>query len=321
MDLTTPNHLGPGTTPQISAVVCTYRREASLCRTITDLLAQTGVHIEIIVVDQTDRHDPETNAFLGRRAEHLTHIYVAEPNLPNARNVGLLAARGKIVVFVDDDVRVPHDLSLNILEYFADAEVDGIAPVVEVEGMPHAATTPPQRIPRVGPPGRRRARVENVIGACIAVRRDIAREIGGFDVLIGRLNRSASGEDLDFCRRFTAAGHRLWVATDLHVVHDAFTPGGCDVRTGPNADAALHQLRANTYFILKEECAFDRLNLKAAYRLARSHVINRSVISRGPRAVAEAVRGIIPMVRDVRGFWQREHELNKSGSKAAQSTI
>ena len=89
----------------LSVIVPTYKREVELCTTLQDMLAQDYPHYEILVVDQTPRHDESTQAFLDALpADRVRRIQLDSANLPAARNVGLREAHADVVVFVDDDV-------------------------------------------------------------------------------------------------------------------------------------------------------------------------------------------------------------------------
>ena len=50
--------------PLISVVIPTYRREKMLCDSIQDVLQQDYPNFEVLVVDQTGDHQPETQTFL-----------------------------------------------------------------------------------------------------------------------------------------------------------------------------------------------------------------------------------------------------------------
>jgi GT2 family glycosyltransferase len=90
--------------PLVSVVVPTYQRELLLCNVLRSLLGQTYPHLEIIVVDQTEEHEESTRHFLDRNRRHLRLIRSAPPAVTHARSAGAMAARGDIVLYVDDDV-------------------------------------------------------------------------------------------------------------------------------------------------------------------------------------------------------------------------
>ena len=79
----------------ISIVIPTYRREAVLLDTLRYLLALTPRAAEILVLDQTERHDPATDqALADLHATGAVHwVRLAEPSIPKAMNRGLLMAR------------------------------------------------------------------------------------------------------------------------------------------------------------------------------------------------------------------------------------
>jgi glycosyltransferase involved in cell wall biosynthesis len=46
---------------------------------------------------------------LNATGDRIRYIRLPEPNLPAARNAGICAAKGDIILFVDDDVRIEPD--------------------------------------------------------------------------------------------------------------------------------------------------------------------------------------------------------------------
>ncbi|MGB3766097.1 MAG: glycosyltransferase family A protein, partial [Phormidesmis sp.] len=95
--------------PLISVIVPTYGREAVLCDTLKSLLAQTYSAYEVIVIDQTQNHELETQRFLTQLVfEHKIRLHtVPWANLPAARNYAIERANGSILLFLDDDVELP----------------------------------------------------------------------------------------------------------------------------------------------------------------------------------------------------------------------
>ncbi len=98
-------------TPLVSVITATYRREKEIERALSSLAAQTYPCVEVIVVDDNGdllwnekvRHIIQSVSF-----EHteFTIRYIANPtNLGSAvsRNIGIEAANGEYVTFLDDD--------------------------------------------------------------------------------------------------------------------------------------------------------------------------------------------------------------------------
>jgi hypothetical protein len=100
----------------VSAVVPTFSRGASLARTIATLAAseRSGFdRLEILVVDDGSPVDvaPLVET-LRRQAPAIPISLIRQPNAgpAAARNRGFRAASGDIVLFVDDDIEVPQGL-------------------------------------------------------------------------------------------------------------------------------------------------------------------------------------------------------------------
>lgn len=310
--------------PELSVVVCTYRREEEMRDLVGDLLRQEGVAPEIVLVDQTPEHEPTTKRFLEKHRSRIRHLRLTEPNLPNARNEGIAAARGDVLVFIDDDLRVEADFLRSIRDEFRNPVVDGLAPLVvyEHDGKVDSHASALERLP----PGweqEARIRVSRVAGACMAFRRKLVVEVGGFEALLGRLNPSASNEDFEFCGRWVRAGHSLWLVPGIRALHRMDAPGGCDVRTRPLEESERQHTRAGTFVILKEEQAFQRLTLRALLRLLRLTVVRRDILSRGPVESGRALRRMTTTLYDVRRFWElhRAAEQGLASTDAVESSV
>jgi GT2 family glycosyltransferase len=115
-------------TPTISVLICTRDRRADLARALASLRAD-GVEregVEIVVVEETARPEP----IAGVR-------YVALPpegrGFAHVRNRAVEAAKGSVLVFVDDDCEVERGWFAALLApLLADAGVAGVAGAVLV---------------------------------------------------------------------------------------------------------------------------------------------------------------------------------------------
>jgi glycosyltransferase involved in cell wall biosynthesis len=93
------------TRPRITVVVRSYNRLAALAELLAALLAQDHDNFEIVVVEQSTIRPP---ADLARVTELARDPRVrierfAPLGGPGARNAGVRAARGELLVFIDDD--------------------------------------------------------------------------------------------------------------------------------------------------------------------------------------------------------------------------
>lgn len=106
---------------KLSIIIPTYNREELLCRTIDSVLSEIRnsdyqEDCELIVVDQTKEHSSDVILFLDNKKNNsnFKYLYIENPNLPNARNVGLSYSEGDFILFLDDDV-VLHEGLINTL--------------------------------------------------------------------------------------------------------------------------------------------------------------------------------------------------------------
>jgi len=185
--------------PMVSVVVCTYNGSRTIAGTLQGLRELDYPRYEVIVVDDGSSDD--------RVAEIVSHydvrlIRTANRGLSNARNTRMLASRGEMVAYIDDDAR-PDPHWLNYLTHtFLTSPVacvggPNIAPpgdgfvadcVAHAPGGPvHVLLT--DRL------------AEHVPGCNMAFRRQALLEIGGFDPIF-----RTAGDDVDICWRM----HQRW---------------------------------------------------------------------------------------------------------------
>jgi len=96
---------------KVSVVIPTYRRPAWVRRAAESALAQTVGDLEVIVVPAAE--DPETEEALRRIEDERLRVaeFVRPLGASEARNVGVRAARGDWIAFLDDDdFWLPHKL-------------------------------------------------------------------------------------------------------------------------------------------------------------------------------------------------------------------
>lgn len=97
--------------PLVSVVVATYRRKKELSLALSSLASQTYPNIEVVLVDDNgddawnDAVSTIADAFHAQAPEIPFQRLVNRPNRGSAgaRNVGIHAARGEYITFLDDD--------------------------------------------------------------------------------------------------------------------------------------------------------------------------------------------------------------------------
>ncbi len=97
-------------TPLVSAIIPTYNRREWVQQAIDSVLAQRGVSVECIVVDDGST-DGTGDALLRHYGERIQYLYQDNAGESAARNRGASEARGEFLAFLDsDDLWMPHKL-------------------------------------------------------------------------------------------------------------------------------------------------------------------------------------------------------------------
>ena len=87
--------------PLISVIIPTYTREKFVTKAIDSVLKQSFRDYEIIVID--DGSTDNTREILKAYANKIKYIYQENSGVSSARNVGIQAARGLWISFLDSD--------------------------------------------------------------------------------------------------------------------------------------------------------------------------------------------------------------------------
>jgi GT2 family glycosyltransferase len=99
--------------PLVSVIITSYNQFKFLPRTLASVRAQTWPHIEMIVVDDASTDETEHYLRAQKDARVIRNPQNRGPSF--SRNQGLLAARGRYVVFLDgDDLFLPEKLEAQV---------------------------------------------------------------------------------------------------------------------------------------------------------------------------------------------------------------
>lgn len=220
----------------ISVVVPTYRRERVLIETLESLLAiakRTSGFRELILVDQTDRHEPETDRRLGdwERADRIRWLRRDEPHLTRAMNQGLVSADADVVLFTDDDIIPGQDLlGRHLQAYRAQPRAWAVVgqvlqPGEEPADLPYSPSGGTLRR-YLDFPFRRTggAFIENAMAGNLSLIRDRALELGGFDESF--TPPVASRFETEFAKRLVASGGMIWFEPSASIRHLRSGTGG-----------------------------------------------------------------------------------------------
>ena len=245
----------------VSAIVATMRRPELLERCVGALVATLSRGDQLIVAEAGGESAAEILERLVPEGIDVVHLLVDRPGKCRQLNAALRTATRDVILFTDDDVRVPPSWADGMSEPFGDPGV-GLAcgRVQGLSGVPGVAPDP-------GPPAGD-APLETwrfAHGAAMAVRRRAAIDAGGFDERLGP-GSPAAGEDHDFVLRVREKGWRVVVAradTAEHVGWRSEEQDRANALTyekggGAVVGAALRRSRRSGLPLLRSRLAYQR---------------------------------------------------------------
>lgn len=209
--------------PGLTLVIPTYRREQVLLDTIRRMHDLDPAPDEILIVDQTERHEPATEEALQHLHDEgwINWIRLPEPSIPHAMNVGLLESRHEIVLFTDDDV-VPNRRL--VAAHAAAQREEGVGIVAGAVIQPWekagAGRTPGSSAGFASGP---KHRLNQFMGGNFSIRRDLALALGGFDE---NFVRAAYRFEREFAERILTAGRLILAAPEAVLEHLQAGEGG-----------------------------------------------------------------------------------------------
>lgn len=203
----------------ISVAIPTYRREQVLLDTLNYLLTLDAGPAEILVIDQTERHEESTRQRLNELHDsgRIHWLKLETPSIPQAMNRGLLAARQDVVLFLDDDIHPePELLAAHHAAHEQNNDVLVAGRVIQPweEGRDFSAAE------AFCFAGLKPAWIDEFMGGNFSVRRDTALSLGGFDENFVRV---AYRFEAEFAHRWRSAGRRIYFepAACLHHLKDS----------------------------------------------------------------------------------------------------
>ncbi|MGX5827863.1 glycosyltransferase family 2 protein [Mesorhizobium sp. 43Arga] len=211
--------------PEVSFIICTRNRIAVLEACIKSVQAACRAHAgfaaELVVVDNgsSDRTAERLASIAAVSDIPFTPICEPRPGLAAARNAGLRRARGRVLVFVDDDCAVHRDYLADLERHYSSGEQGlirgGRVELGDPRDLPFTIKRSPvrERLTRDIHPG------GFVLGCNMTMHRDVAARIGYFDERFGAGGPLRSAEDTDYLVRAVLLGIPVEYVPDMTIFH------------------------------------------------------------------------------------------------------
>jgi len=226
------------TQPSIAVIIPTINREKPLVAAIKSVLAaEYPSHLrQLIVIDQTETHTPEVQAFLEEHEKKGLLTWLRPPavafrSLTKARNLGIRTAKNaEILIFIDDDVTFESSFLQAHVETYANPEIGAVAGRIRVPGHSYPDENP-QVIADVtffgafvnNFYGTEEKDCRGFVGCNFSLRQTIAEEAGYFDeAFVGNAMR----EDTDMAMRIVKTGALIRFQPKAFVIHHMEAQGG-----------------------------------------------------------------------------------------------
>ena len=215
----------------VTVIIPTIGREEVLLDTIHACLREQQPPFEVIVVDQSKSHEPATIRQLSEWTGQGT-VKVLTPNIgsqPAAMNIGLQAARSRLLLFLDDDVQPTPGFVAAHAEFHEDPSVwVAVGQIIQPWQQP-------EDLPRQGPAtglradldfpfhSTRECLIQNGMSGHMSVRRDRCLAVGGFDE---NFKGAAYRFDTEFARRVIHHGGKVLYSPKASLKHLRVARGG-----------------------------------------------------------------------------------------------
>ena len=216
---------------KISIIICTLNRSHAIVKcldSIADSLSFIApIEAEIIVVDNASTDD--TAGVVKKWAEACAFpvrlLYEPKKGLSAARNCGLRAAQGDLLLCTDDDCRMDKNYVADALRHGA-ADTEHVLRGGRVElgdktDLPITIKTSPDLESWNKSQGSiKRGNIANsILGCNMAMRRAVVEKVGPFDENLGAGSDIPASEDTDFTLRAYLADIPVEYVPDMTVYH------------------------------------------------------------------------------------------------------
>lgn len=212
--------------PAVSVIVCTRDRPQQLLECVAAVAVAArqwpALETEIIVLENLSKPHLalDANEVLRTAEGHGVFIKLTVGGLSNARNAGMDAARGRLLVFTDDDCIMDPGYIRDLAQHVADRPghvfIGGRVKLANPRDLPFTIkdSPDPETYGVSSHPG------GFVPGCNFVISRMTADRIGHFDTRFGAGAPFKAGEDTDYIIRAHQAGVPIHYVPDMCVLHN-----------------------------------------------------------------------------------------------------
>jgi GT2 family glycosyltransferase len=271
--------------PTTTVVICSRGRPDLLADAVRSVLAMEVLPDELVVVDQSDQPQPDLAAgTIGVGSPvALRYLWAPDRGLSRARNVGVAAAKGDIVAFLDDDILVDPRWLDSVVRALTEGPDAGERLVISGQVRSGEPEVPggwaPSTIDSPEPVTYRgRLRRDVLAAGNLALYRSAFDVVGTFDERLGAGTSLPSAEDNDFGYRLLRAGFTLAYRPEVVVVHrawrreDALVRLRYDYGRGQGGYYAKYVARGDWFMLRRAAGDLAGHVLRAARRLVAGRV-------------------------------------------------
>lgn len=294
--------------PLCSIIVLNYNGKSHLKDCLGSLLKQTYRPFEVVLVDNASSDD--SVAFVRREfpdvrvVENPVNSGFAEGN-----NVGARNASGDMLIFLNNDTEAPTDWLEHLVKGACSDESIGICgamtlrfdrrDTVDILGFTLDRYGFPALIGRGEKDTGQYSQTQDafILGACLAIKREVADRIGLFDPKYFILS-----EDIDLCWRARVAGYRTVAVPSSKVYHKVAGEMGAWKRARTRYLSERNTIRS----LLKNYAVPTLLRILPVYGLMLMLEVGYWLVLVKPLVVWAVIRAVGWNVRNLPDTW-REH--------------
>jgi glycosyltransferase involved in cell wall biosynthesis len=331
---------------KISVIIPTYGREEPLKDSINDVLKEDYPNFEVLVIDQTNNHQPEINSYLEQlhKEQKIRWFKLDWASLPGARNYGIRRATGDIVLFIDDDIQLPLGYLQAHADNYQNQAIGAVAGRVFdrmkladscQENQPHSTYTIDYLPPEAMNPGiawyhidlvhtTKPQQVISARGCNMSFRREIFTKYNiWFDE---RFRGSAVREESDFCLRLKKTGYQIWYDPEANLVHLGEETGGCHDISTRSLKYQLTFYHNHFLMALKNLTLGEQLRLYS--KLFDCHVLGNPPCNKSGSPLKIVTRGIFYFLgffdalwTQIKGIWDDGQVYTRMDLKTSQPLV